>query len=135
MSSYSSATPEHQRMVDSLAKYLGGEKGLQLLGVAHDNYSQKTWEIGGKVPDVIARDNSRELLVLGECKTADDIDNDHTREQLTAWGQRVMSEGRSQGVNVLMYLSVQKASIAEAEAAIRRWELASKVIVLSYGST
>lgn len=122
-------------MVDSLARYLSGDKGLELRGVAHDNYSQKTWEIGGKVPDVIARDNSLELLVLGECKTADDIDNDHTKEQLTAWSQQVMSQGKSKGVNVPIYISVPKAKLAEAEAAIKRWGLEGKVTVLFYGST
>lgn len=121
-------------MVDSLARYLQ-DQGLELLGVAHDNYSQKTWEIGGKVPDVIARDNSKELLVLGECKTADDIDNDHTKEQLTTWSQQVMSQGKSKGVNVPIYLSVPKAKLADAEAAIKRWGFEGKVTVLFYGST
>jgi len=69
-------------MVGSLAKFLRDGKSLDLLGVADDNYPKKSWEIGGKIPDVIARDKARELLTIGETKTAGDIINDHTRDSL-----------------------------------------------------
>jgi len=120
-------------MVDSLAKFLRDGKGLELLGVAHDNYPQKSWEIGGKIPDVIARDNARELLTLGEAKTAGDIINDHTREQLTAWSSQGMVDGRSRGTNLPIYLSVPRDHEAEANLGLRQWGLGASVIVLVYG--
>ena len=120
-------------MVDSLATFLRDKMNLQLRGVAHDNYPDKPWEIGGKVPDVIAKDNDKELLVLGEAKTADDINNDHTKDQLTAWSNQAMANGKSKNVNVPIYLSVPKDHADAANAAIQKWGLGGKVTVVVYG--
>jgi len=120
-------------MVDSLAKFLRDGKSLDLFGVAYDNYPKKSWEIGGKIPDVIARDKARELLTIGETKTAGDIINDHTREQLTASSRRGMADGRSRGTSLPIYRSVPRDHEAEANLALRHWALEDSVIVLVYG--
>ena len=38
---------------------------LELKGVEHDGYPQKSWEIGGKVPDFVAYDSEKGLLCFG----------------------------------------------------------------------
>lgn len=47
---------------------------------------QRPHAIGGKVPDVYIRSvASSRVTALGEAKTANDVDNDHTRLQLAAY--------------------------------------------------
>jgi hypothetical protein len=51
--------------------------------------------IGSNRPDAFARDISTGRTVIGEAKTADDIDNQHTLDQLVSYFQylRTQSDG------------------------------------------
>lgn len=67
--------------------------------------------MGGPVPDVVAKDKD-DFVVLGQVKTADDIENEHTRWQLQNY-QRI-------GSRVL--LLVPKKSLNDAVSAIESWD-------------
>lgn len=41
--------------------------------------------IGANRPDAFARDISTGRIIIGEAKTPDDIDNEHTRDQLSSY--------------------------------------------------
>ena len=51
--------------------------------------------IGGNRPDIFARDISTGRAAIGEAKTTDDVDNQHTRDQLASYFEylRAQSEG------------------------------------------
>jgi hypothetical protein len=48
--------------------------------------------IGANRPDAFARDISTGRTIVGEAKTTDDIDNQHTRDQLSSYLQYLQSQ-------------------------------------------
>jgi len=124
-------SPEHQKLVGALAKALREQRGLQLRGVAHDDYEDKPYEIGGFVPDVIAYDEAKELLVIGEAETCDHIDTEHTRDQIKAWTNRVMSEGKSKGVSVPVHVIVPSNCKNDLETFLVNLSVRDRVTVWS----
>lgn len=55
--------------------------------------SDKPPRIGGFVPDVVAANVPTTFYVIGEAKTLADLDNDHTRAQLTAFCRHLRVHG------------------------------------------
>ncbi len=108
----SAPSEEHQELVDGLAKYMRDKLKLRLEGVEHDDYPKKSRLVNGHRPDVIAYDPAKELRYVGEAKTPDDITNNHTKEQLDAWENRVMLDGKSKDAKlpILVIVSLCKLS-------------------------
>lgn len=59
------------------------------LGIMHDLssplYAEKPNRIEGYVPDVYAFDAPFTTTIIGEAKTADDLETEHSRKQMTAF--------------------------------------------------
>lgn len=79
--------PTHDQLVIDLANALIKE-GLTITHVALPGY-QNPPKFGRHEPDIVATDLSG-LIHLGEAKTDNDIDSDHTREQLEDFSSRYM---------------------------------------------
>lgn len=52
--------------------------------------------IGNNRPDVFARDLSEGIIVIGEAKTANDIDNQHTFDQLISFFDYLCSQAQGE---------------------------------------
>jgi hypothetical protein len=63
-------------------------EGFEIKCGSYGNLAQCE-EVEGSIPDV--KGSSDGLHAYGEAKTADDIDNDHTKEQFRVFGHRVMT--------------------------------------------
>jgi hypothetical protein len=103
----------HDRMLEIWAKNLTTQ-GYSQMCLALPDAPRKTVQIGQHVPDLTAID-PQNLKVIGEVKTANDIDNDHTREQLRDYlktGQKVM-------------LLIPTSHLSQAKAFLQREELSS----------
>ena len=77
----------HIRLVTALVswiavKYFRGERGSLLIDAPDSPAIAKPPGIGGYVPDVIGQDLPGSVVVIGEAKTAGDMENMHTQEQL-----------------------------------------------------
>lgn len=98
----------HQELVGQLISWLQTEG----YDIRCGNYSNLTQceEIHGYIPDVKGKSNG--LDAYGEAKTADDIDNDHTKEQFQVFG-RVMTKTQK---HCPCFIAIPKGS----ENALRR---------------
>jgi len=80
----------HMRLVRELVlwvarDYFGGETGQLLVDTPGTNSFSKPPRLNGFVPDLYARDGKDKQLIIGEAKTARDLENNHTRDQLSAF--------------------------------------------------
>lgn len=80
----------HMRLVKQMAdwisaEYLDGDSGALLVDDPSSTGGNKPPPLSGFVPDVYARVTSRDAVVVGEAKTATDLERAHTRNQLTAF--------------------------------------------------
>ena len=83
----------HIRLVDALVRWVAvncfaGDAGHILIDSPKSSASAKPPRLNGFVPDVYANDGKRVQLVIGEAKTACDLENAHTRGQLSAFVMR-----------------------------------------------
>jgi hypothetical protein len=78
---------KHQELVGHLISWLQTE-GYEIKCGNYGNLTQCE-EVKGYIPDV--KGSSNGLNAYGEAKTAEDIDNDHSREQFRVFGHRVMT--------------------------------------------
>jgi len=81
---------QHMRLVKSLAEwvvdaYFENDAGHVLIDSPENSASAKPPRVYGFVPDVYAERSAPRHLVIGEAKTARDLENRHTRDQLTAF--------------------------------------------------
>lgn len=118
------ASNQHQAMVGSLISYFQSI-GLNIICAAYEGYNQCSPE-GRHQPDVKAKDSASGLISIGEVKTADDLNSDHTKEQLVDFSSRVMTSGQSAGKVVPFYLLVPEAAVGDAWRAIRELGLSEK---------
>jgi hypothetical protein len=73
-------------LVDCVTRdYFHGYHGGVLVDASWCNKHGKPPAIGDYVPDVYGEADDPKIIVLGEAKTAADVENRHTREQLTAF--------------------------------------------------
>ena len=80
----------HIRLVSSLVswiatEYFQGEEGSVLVDSPESLAQAKPPGIAGYVPDVLGQGLLGGGVVIGEAKTASDVENLHTREQLEAF--------------------------------------------------
>lgn len=100
---------KHQELVGHLISWLQTEGYTIKCG----NYGELTQceEVGGYIPDV--KGNSDGLNAYGEAKTADDIDNEHSKEQFRVFGRRVMTKTQK---HCPFFIAIPKGS----ESVLRR---------------
>jgi hypothetical protein len=79
---------EHQNLVRELVDYLGKQGWTVTHADGIDNYP-KPYEIGGRVPDIIAR-NSGGVLAFGEAETCEFLNDQQTIDQIDAFSNQEM---------------------------------------------
>lgn len=117
-------SPEHQKLVGHLVNWIVQE-GFQIRCANYDNYSPCT-EVENYIPDAKGYRTDIELLCFGEAKTADDIDNDHTKAQFREFANRQMKEGKSQGKSCPFYIAIPKGSEDVLQKVLREIGLLGK---------
>jgi len=80
----------HIRLVSALVSWIAeefyqGQHGCLLVDSPGSPVTAKPSWIAGYVPDVIGQDLPGGAIIIGEAKTAGDLENQHTREQLDAF--------------------------------------------------
>lgn len=81
---------KHTALVRIILDYIDrAHSGIPALGVLNDLPSplraEKPNRIGGYVPDVYAFDAPLTTVIIGEAKTPDDLETDHSTKQMTAF--------------------------------------------------
>lgn len=113
-SSEGGPSPEHQRLVSSLIDYLSrnGWTVTHADGIA--GYSRPD-AVDGRIPDVVARDSAG-VLAFGEAETCDFLDSSQTIDQIDAFSNRVMTQGRQ---SVQLFVIVPAACRTELATLIQ----------------
>ena len=80
----------HISLVQSLVRWvgdnlMGGNRGLILVDSPDATAKQKPPRIGGFVPDLYVPDGLGSRMVIGEAKTARDLEREHSLEQIKAF--------------------------------------------------
>lgn len=81
---------KHTALVETIIKYIGREHAqIAALGIINDLssplYAEKPNRIDGFVPDVYAFDAPLTTIIIGEAKTRDDLETEHSRQQIVAF--------------------------------------------------
>jgi hypothetical protein len=81
---------QHTALVQIIIRYIKREHAtLTALGIVDDLPSaigaEKPNRIGGFVPDVYAFDAPLTTTIIGEAKTRDDLDTEHSKKQISAF--------------------------------------------------
>lgn len=78
---------KHTALVQVIIRYIGREHAQ--LGIVNDLssplHAEKPNRIDGFVPDVYAFDAPLTTVIIGEAKTQDDLETEHSRKQITAF--------------------------------------------------
>ena len=108
----------HGLLVSALLKVIHEEYGETecdtLADMPLDGRFLATFQIERMRPDIFVRQRSQKLIVIGEAKTASDIDNSHTRAQLKRFYEYLLVEQ-----NGLLWLSVPLNQAGEAHRLLR----------------
>lgn len=79
----------HLQLVGRIMSYVRDEYHAYQLAIFHDLPAllgaEKPPRIGGFLPDLYAVDAPPSITILGEAKTAEDLETEHSRKQLTAF--------------------------------------------------
>ncbi len=81
---------KHTALVQVIIKYIGREHAqIMALGIINDLssplHADKPNRIDGFVPDVYAFDAPLTTVIIGEAKTRDDLETEHSRNQISAY--------------------------------------------------
>lgn len=109
-----SESPIHNKLVKELSEHVK-TKGFKITCSASLGLSECK-EVNGHIPDLKGRNDKEDLNLYGEAKTKDDIDNDHTKSQIKAFGNRHMTSTKK---DVPFYLAVPKGSKATAQKVLK----------------
>ena len=95
-----SESASHRKLVASLVAwaaqtYLDGDAGSILVDSSVSREGARPPSIHGYIPDVFIGSCGKCDLLIGEAKTARDLENRHTRAQLTAFLRRCALEPKS----------------------------------------
>ena len=120
----------HLHLVSRLVSYIQGEyQPIYELAIFHDLPNllgaDKPPRIGGFIPDVYAVDIPTSIVILGEAKTEDDLETQHSRKQLTAFFQFLQVQ--SCGVLVLSVPWQAKARAKNLVGGLRKELQCAKV--------
>jgi len=102
----------HAQLVDALVSraiaLAGGTQFTMCADLAATNYYPRPPPIGSVRPDMFATFETSGLLLLGEAKTAWDVDNPHTLQQLKDYFEYLQVRGTGE-----LWLAVPIASAGE----------------------
>jgi hypothetical protein len=101
------AGPEHQALVKALIDWMRGEGFLEITCAAYEGHEECPKTEKGHIPDAKGWDQARRLVAYGEAKTADDIDNDHSKDQFRDFSGRPMENSN---MVVPLYIAIPKGS-------------------------
>ena len=109
----------HTNLVKSLAKWViellpPEDSSHILVDIPENSPQKKPPRLYEFVPDVFVSNIQRYTLIIGEAKTATDIDNNHTIDQLTAFLRKC-----SESNNSLLVLAVPWHKVRLAASVIR----------------
>lgn len=85
-----SESSKHAELVQVIVRYIKREHGhLAALGILDDVagplHAEKPSRIAGYVPDVFALDAPMTVVIVGEAKTANDLESEHSLNQIKAY--------------------------------------------------
>ncbi len=88
-----SESATHIKLVEELsswisAKFLNGDSGLMLIDHPNSNKKERPPTIEGFIPDVYIPNAPGTLVIIGEAKTAKDLENNHSIAQIGAFLHR-----------------------------------------------
>ena len=95
-----SESSNHIDLVKLLAKWITEllppeDHSHMLIDIPENPRQKKPPKLYGFVPDIFVLNTSRYAFVIGEAKTATDVDNNHTTEQLTAFLRKCSENNNS----------------------------------------
>lgn len=110
---------QHIRLVEALERHVRREhsppRGLLLL-LDHDRYGRdRPHRCGGHCPDLFASDLPSTFQVIGEAKTAPDVERPHTQRQLAGFLDHLALTPAG-----FLYLCVPRFSLPRARAVVQR---------------
>ncbi len=88
--------------------------------------------IGSHRPDVFVRDIGASMLIIGEAKTSDDIDNQHTFDQLESFFSYLRTQPKAELWMGVPWLSAGTATRVCGHARIRSDALHVRVCVVAF---
>lgn len=107
------------RTIDHVGQRFGG---LYSLRIRHDLPqligSDKPPRIGGFTPDIYAFDTPLTLTIIGEAKTPQDLETDHSRSQLKAFIEYLI--GQPRGVFILAVNFTRTPAARRVLSTVRR---------------
>jgi hypothetical protein len=85
-----SESSKHAELIQVIIRYIKREHGhLTALGILDDTarplHAEKPSRIAGYVPDVFAFDAPMTVVIVGEAKTANDLESEHSLNQIRAY--------------------------------------------------
>ena len=115
---------EHQALVGRLVKWIVAEE-FQIDCANYGDY-QSCGEVKGFIPDAKGYRKDIELRCFGESKTADDIDNDHTKNQFSEFAHRIMTSGKSKDKKCPFYITIEEGSESDLKNVLKELDLLGK---------
>jgi len=123
-------SPEHIRLVKALIANLKSQ-GLEITCADFDGF-EKCAETEGRIPDVRAYIREKELNVIGEAKTDDDFNNERTEDQFKKFSSRMMTDGKSKGVEVPFAIGITQGSEKHLDDCLKKLGLDQKKNIHRY---
>jgi hypothetical protein len=105
------ASPEHQRLVQCLVGYMEHEGYTDIRASGLEGYDPPE-PIDGYIPDATGVKNG--VLGIGEAERCEEVDSDHTRQQIVAFSGRHMTATKQL---VPLFLAVPERCCEE----VQRW--------------
>lgn len=108
----------HVRLIEALIRFIEERhrppRGLVLFADHHDFGADRPPRIGGHTPDVFASDLPASFRLIGEAKTAPDLETERSRCQIRAFLDHL-----SLYPNSTFYLAVPPTALARARFVLR----------------
>ena len=115
---------EHQALVGHLVKWIVAED-YAIECANYDDYQACT-VVKDYIPDAKGYRKDIELRCFGEAKTADDIDNEHTKNQFSEFAHRIMTSGKSKDEKCPFYITIEQGSESDLKRVLKELDLLDK---------
>ncbi len=112
---YRAESLEHKKLVGKLIEWMNSD-GFEVTCASYDGYRQCN-SIDGYVPDCMGRRNG--LIAIGEAKTAGDIDNERTKEQVKIGANGVANRGGWKDEWIPFYIMIPSGSDEELQKVLK----------------
>jgi len=122
--SESAPSPEHQKLVGHLIKWMKAE-GFEIRCANYDDY-EACAEVKNYIPDARGYRSDVGLICYGESKTEHDVDNEHSRQQFKEFAHRFMKEGKSEGKQCPFYITIEQGTEAALKEVLSELDLLEK---------